>query len=391
MANNDSIKFAMHKTAMDYMCGLANYLQNLLNGGKISYEELVYETDPLYVQALLGCGFCYEQNPERSATVIANKILDGVKKMPNRRSDYIEWLHKKRIVGGILERLYMEACGGANDLLFLTVDLIRKGVFPTDKAEENINSKTPVPFVTTDDMERLSNLISQGADKDKMDILYKEISEGFTNRLAITKNEVLLERKNAFKENALYAQKSCEELGIPSSVSVLSPYFRNVYLNPDQCAINNRDGQLYASLESTSLYGAIGNALIINSTPKEEGKTDLIVDGFSFESGIAKTCGKEDIHYLTSHDAFFVELLDGVSFPIAAVISSTYPEDDCKERIKKEIENKIVEDSGNYPTLHWVARKTEIGAIEYLLILDWEYLEKKDKTQTSTDSTYFTY
>ena len=51
MANNDSIKFAMHKTAMDYMCGLANYLQNLLNGGKISYEELVYETDPLYVQA----------------------------------------------------------------------------------------------------------------------------------------------------------------------------------------------------------------------------------------------------------------------------------------------------------------------------------------------------
>ena len=90
MANNDSIKFAMHKTAMDYMCGLANYLQNLLNGGKISYEELVYATDPLYVQALLGCGFCYEQNPERSATVIANKILDGVKKMPNRRSDYIE-------------------------------------------------------------------------------------------------------------------------------------------------------------------------------------------------------------------------------------------------------------------------------------------------------------
>ncbi len=44
MANNDSIKFAMHKTAMDYMCGLANYLQNLLNGGEISYEELVYES-----------------------------------------------------------------------------------------------------------------------------------------------------------------------------------------------------------------------------------------------------------------------------------------------------------------------------------------------------------
>ena len=57
----------------------------------------------------------------------------------------------------------------------------------------------------------------------------------------------------------------------------------------------------------------------------------------------------------------------------------------------QEIENKIVEDSGNYPILHWVARKTEIEAIEYLLILNWEYLEKKDKTQTSTDSTYFTY
>ena len=348
-----------------HMRQMANQIEVLLGSGEVTISDLKEKYDPLYLIALLGRGYCYKGNPERSASVIAQRVIETIDKNKRYTVGYIDYLYDNGIVGEKLEHLYTYACAGIDDLFFTTIGLMRMGVFPEEIIKENLSREIPVQFVPTNYRERLLKVIEQRGDVAELN---REIARGFLLRLEKGPEETIW-----------------DEMHSPTNLSVLTPFFRNVYLDPNCNLSGSGEIPRKATLESTKIYGAIGR---LSSEDSALGRN---FNNSSVEDCLNALTKAPFIHCSSEYDAYLTTI-NGDLYPIAAVVFGEDVDYDCWKKILNRLGDIIYEDSGNYPLFEWVARKTEKGKIGYfLVILNWDYLRKKDKTQTSTDSTYFTY
>ena len=372
--------------AESHMCQMANQIEGLLASGEVTISDLKEKYDPLYLIALLGRGYCYKGNPERSASVIAQRVIETVDKNKRYTVGYIDYLYDNGIVGEKLEHLYTYACAGIDDLFFTTIGLMKMGVFPEEKIKENLSREIPVQFVPTNYGERLLKVIEQHRDVAKLN---REIAREFLLRLEKGPEETIsdeaeLKERIEFARNAYQAQVSWAEMHLPTNLSVLTPSFRNVYIDSNCNLSGSGEIPRKTTLESAKIYGAIGR---LSSEDSALGR--------NFNNGSVEDClnaltKAPRIHCSSEYDTYLTTI-NGDLYPIAAVVFGEDADHDCWNKISNRLGDIIYEDSGNYPLFQWVARKTEKGTIGYLAILNWACLEKKDKTQTSTDSTYFTY